>query len=194
MNLVKLFSIFGLMMAVTACGSSQPMTGMYGNQYSPYGNYNYGQNGNTGNGQAIYGSSGQVIGYKHQMNLFNNYQLVPASQISNLSLSSDVTVNAGEKIYVDLSKALYIVYNTGGGFFYSNLHQPSPMSNGAIYVNGTPVQSGSAAPTSGPVNFRASLSQLGGTVFNPSNYQVSLYGAVYKESCTSVNGAPMQCP
>lgn len=194
MNLVKLFSVLSLVMAVTACGSSQPMTGMYGGQYNPNGTFNFNQNGITGNGQAIYGSGGQVIGYKHQMNLFNNYQLVPANQISNLSLNSDVTVNAGEKLYIDLSKALYIIYNTGGGFFYSNLHQPSAMSNGSIYVNGTQVSSGAAAPTSGPVNFRANLSQLGGSLFNPSNYQVSLYGAVYKESCTSVNGAPMQCP
>jgi hypothetical protein len=206
MKLVKLFSVLGLVTMMVACGSGQPVTGMYGNQYDPYGTYNYGQTGSIGGGQAIYGSNGQLIGYKRQISLFNGQSsyygstgayLVPASSISNLTINSEVSVNAGEKIYFNPMNANYRINNSTclGGIIntYGNINPPTPITEGIISIGGEELANGMPAPTSGVVTLSAELSPLS-AMCTVQQYIVSLKNAVYKESCTNLNGAPMQCP
>jgi hypothetical protein len=206
MKLVKLFSVLSLMTTLVACGSSQPVTGMYGNQYDPYGNYNYGQYGSTGGGQAIYGSNGQVVGYKRQISLFNGQAsvygstgayLIPANSISNLMINSEVSVNQGEKIYFNPSNANYRVYSSAclGGVLntYGNLNPPTPITSAVLTIGGEELANGMPAPVSGAVTLNAELDPLP-ALCTVQQYLVSLKNAAYKESCTNLNGAPMPCP
>ena len=192
MKLVNMFSILGLVALATACGSSQPST----NNYGAFGNTGYPQYGNSGNysgGQALYNSSGVLIGYKHVTSLISGSASIQAG--SNAIFN--VQVNAGDKITLNMSNASYEIGSTSclGGLvnINTNLHQAHALSSAALTLNGQAFTSGSIASSAGTLTLTAPLSALSANC-TVTSYLVTIPYGVTKESCTNVNNVAMQCP
>lgn len=192
MKLVNMFSILGLVAFATACGSSQPST----NNFGAYGNTGYPQYGNGGNysgGQALYNSSGVLIGYKHVTSLIAGTASVQAGYNAIFSAQ----VNAGDKITLNMSNATYEIGSTSclGGLvnINTNLHQSHSLPSATLTLNGQAFSSGSVASSSGTLTLTAPLSALSATC-TVNSYLVTIPYGVTKESCTNVNNVTMQCP
>lgn len=193
MKLVNIVSVLGLVAMVVACGSSQPSTTAGFNSMTSPG---YIQPGyvSPGAGQAIYNSSGVLIGYKATVAIINHSTSVTNGQ--SLQFQAPTAVNAGDRIYINTNQSYYQIGTTrclGVFNFNTNLRTPHPLTGASVTVNGQALSNGAVAPASGYVTLSAPLSQLSANC-EVLNLQVFLPNAVYKESCTSVNGAPMQCP
>lgn len=169
MKLVKFFSILGVVAVVTACGSSQPSTGVYGNIANPYGTNYYPQNGNNTTGFG--GGTVLVQG-----------QTEVAATANGATVTYNFYVNAGDKPIIDLSQSKYQIYRTRcAGFLTvtSNIHPMVAITNASLSMNGQPVASGAAAPAAGMMTFTAQLSPLSATC-EVVSYGVYLVAAVRK--------------
>jgi len=123
--------------------------------------------------------------------------LIPQYQVSSVMIPSNVSVNAGEKIVVDLSQSRYQVYQTqclmGTVSIVTNLRQSHAIPSAELFLNGQLIQNGSIAQSSGVIQFRPILPPLSATC-SVYSYRAVMYNAVYKESCFTANGQPMNCP
>jgi len=189
MKLVKIFSVLGLVLVATACGSSQPTTAVVGANTSAYSQY-----GNAyGNGQALYNSAGQIIGYKSTTTLIAGSGQAYA-QSGNGSYFP-VNVNAGDQISYNTSGGAYKVGSTaclaGLITFTTNLNTPYPLSDSMVTFNGQPIANGAVVPSSGVIALSLPPLSAGCTV---SSYLVYLPYGVSKVYCTNTSGAAMPCP
>jgi hypothetical protein len=191
MKFTNAFTILGLVLIATACGSSQPATGI-ANGYSPYGSTSYPTTGGTTyNSQALYNSAGQLIGYKSTSSLISG-----STEVASTDFQTSVSVNVGEKISVNLANSYYTIGRTlCAGFitFNTNFRTHHAIPNATLTLNGQTFTSGSVAPTAGTLVFSTQLSPLSANC-EVKSYDLYLVGAVTKESCTNVNGQAMQCP
>lgn len=198
MNLVKTISLFSFLGLMTACGSAVPPNygaAGFGSMYYPQytGNNFATPYPQSGGGEPIY-SNGQLLGYKYKTPMVNASGTVYAQNIANLTLTGS-TVNVGERLVMDLSHSNYEVLSTRCGIFSinTNLRKNYSIPGGQIMINGQPVANGSVATTAGTVYFKPTLNQL------PADCTILTYGvylnnAVYKESCTGLNGQLISCP
>jgi hypothetical protein len=149
MKLVNMFSVLSLLVLVTACGSSQPVTGAAGNAaYSPYGlNNTYPQNGS-------YGSL--LIGGTRQVDVM---QTGPVLQVS-------AYVNAGDRINVNLAGITHSVQAaTCGSQWYNTVTvynppagaMPRPLTNVTVTLNGQAITGSTVASAAGTVILTATL-------------------------------------
>lgn len=181
---------------LSACGSAQPTTQTYGNAFNPYGTNGFpttGNNGWGGYGQALYNSAGQIIGYKQSSQIIAGQRQLYAA---GTQIVGSANVNAGERITLNMNGAFYQITNTTClGFINigSNLHSQVPVSTGSMTLNGQPITSGSAAPTSGVLNLVVDLSPLSANC-SVTGYGISIPYGVTKDYCTNTAGAPMPCP
>jgi hypothetical protein len=222
MKLINVFSVFGLVATLVACGSSQNV----GN--TPYG---YGANGvgyqtgyvgagfqSTGPQTPLYQSNGQIIGYKTRTPVLGGSY----PNVTGNTFTQSVQVNAGDRLFVNLASATYGVASaycdgkvadkmtTGNTSF--------PLSNASILLNGQAIDGGSSgvvtAQASGTLTIQANLNPVTvscGWLFKNRAAQIlsyyvnlgggrsigSYYGsgaAVEIERCTNIQGAAMTCP
>ena len=135
MKLVNIFSILGLVMIATACGSSQPTTTALG------GTTGYPQYGNT-YGYGSYGGS-----------LFSGPYGNGTVTSTSASYTASVPVNAGDRLNVNLSTVTYDVSAYCGGIInlYSNLIGGGIQeATASLTLNGQALNSGSIqAPAAG---------------------------------------------
>ncbi len=175
MKLVKLFSILGLVVMASACGSSQP-TSTAG--YNAYGVPGYGYNTLPPGSTVLIGGITQVQG---------NY------------LQRSAFVNAGEKIIVNTTGVVYNVTSaTCGSSWYNTiqLYNPpggaalTPLSNIQVTFNGQVVNGSLVTPTTGTVVLTATLDPspfnirctalYDNQLANITGYNVNLMSAVTK--------------
>jgi hypothetical protein len=222
MKFFNLLSVLGLVAMATACGSSQN-NATYPYNYGAYGSgygYNTGYNGYGSGGMQtpLYGSNGQIIGYKVRTPVLGGYY----PNITGTTFSQSVQVNAGDRLFVNLASASYgvsLAYCDGKlADMYKTGNQTFPLTNMAISLNGQQIGGGYGgavtAQSSGSLTISATLNPVNvscGWLFGNHSAQVqsyfvnlggsgsmgSYYGssaAVEVERCTNTSGATMACP
>ena len=183
MKLVKIFSVLGLVLVATACGSSQPTTAFVGSNTSSV----YPQNGNYGNGQALYNSAGQLIGYKSSTPIiYGSAQVQPSLDSSYFPMQ----VNAGDRISYNLIGSYYKIGSTTA-FINTTFHEIHSIPDGSVTFNGSPITSGTVVPTAGTVAISLSPLSAANTI---TSYLVYIPYGVSKDYCTNTSGAVMACP
>ena len=215
MKVLNIISVASLAVVMAACGSNQNQ-GYYSNQ--AYGNNYAGGLQATSSQYPIYGSNGQIAGYKIRTPIVGGV----FSNITGGSFQQSVMVNAGDRLFINLANASYGVsrafcdgkiadkITTGNRTF--------PLSNLSLSLNGQSIGAGYGsmitAPSSGSLVISAILNPVTvscGWLFNnrPAqviSYVVNLGGAGYNggfygsgatvevERCTNVQGAAINCP